>query len=169
MSADAIVGLGELIASDSPGETFYRGAAWKEVLRRQVRLHLAALGMGAADSTQLQSLETQLAELDGENQQLRQRAEQERAEALRLQQAMDRMQVELIDMQRQLEARPTVVEGGLRLNVLVDRLPRDARRYVPREPSDVEMLVIHHTAAPPETSLQDIATAHRGRLARHHL
>ena len=44
---------------------------------------------------------------------------------------------------------------------LIDRLPRDARRYVPRQPSDVEMLVIHHTAAPPETSLQDIATAHR--------
>ena len=161
MTADAIVGLGELITSDSPGETFYRGAAWKEVLRRQVRLHLAALGMGAADSTQLQSLEAQIAELDGENQRLRQQTEQERGEMVRLQQAMDRMQAELIDQRRQLEARPTVVEGGLRLNVLVDRLPRDARRYVPRQPSDVEMLVIHHTAAPPETSLQDIATAHR--------
>ena len=44
------------------------------------------------------------------------------AEAVRLQQAMDRMQAELIDLRRQLEARPTVVEGGLRLNVL-DRSP----------------------------------------------
>jgi hypothetical protein len=36
--------------SDSPGETFYKGAAWKQVLTRQVRLHLAALGMGAVES-----------------------------------------------------------------------------------------------------------------------
>jgi N-acetyl-anhydromuramyl-L-alanine amidase AmpD len=161
LTAEAIVGLGELLASDSPGETFYRGAAWKEVLRRQVRLHLAALGMGAADSTQLQSLETQISTLDGDNQRLRLQAEQERAEAIRLQQVLDRMQAELIDLRRQLESRPMVVEGGLRLNMLVDRLPRDPKRYVPRQPSDVEMLVIHHTAAPPETSLQDIATAHR--------
>jgi N-acetyl-anhydromuramyl-L-alanine amidase AmpD len=161
ITAEAIIGLGELIASDSPGETFYRGAAWKEVLRRQVRLHLAALGMGAADSTQLHSLESQIAELDGENQRLRRQSEQERAEAARLQQELDRLQAELIDLRRQVESRPTVVEGGLRLNVMIDRLPRDGRRYVPRRAADVEMLVIHHTAVPPETSLQEIAAAHR--------
>ncbi len=161
MTADAIIGLGELIPSDSPGETFYRGAAWKEMLRRQVRLHLAALGMGAADSTQLQSLEAQITELDSENKRLRRQTEHEQAAALRLQQEMDRMQAELIDLRRQLESRPTVVEGGLRLNVMIERLPRDARRYVPRQADDVEMLVIHHTGVPPETSLQDIAAAHR--------
>jgi N-acetyl-anhydromuramyl-L-alanine amidase AmpD len=161
MTAEAIVGLGELIASDSPGETFYRGAAWKEVLRRQVRLHLAALGMGAADSSQLQALEVQVSDLDARNQQLRLQTEQERAEAVRLQHELERMQAELIDLRRQLEARPTVVEGGLRLNVMIDRLPRDAGRYVPRSPEDVELLVIHHTATRPETSLQQIAAAHR--------
>jgi N-acetyl-anhydromuramyl-L-alanine amidase AmpD len=161
MTADAIVGLGELLASDSPGETFYRGAAWKEVLRRQVRLHLAALGMGATDSTHLQMLEGQIVELEAQNQRLRLGAEQEREEAARLQQELEQMQAELIDLRRQLEARPTVVEGGLRLNVMVDRLPREANRYALRNPDDVEMLVIHHTAAAPETTLQQIAAAHR--------
>jgi N-acetyl-anhydromuramyl-L-alanine amidase AmpD len=161
LTADAIIGLGELIASDSPGETFYRGATWKDVLRRQVRLHLAALGMGAADSTQLQVLEAQLGELDADNKRLRLQAEQEHGEVVRLQGERDRMQVELIDLRRQLEARPTVVEGGLRLNVMVDRLPRDPKRYVLRAPEDVELLVVHHTGVPPETSLQEIAAAHR--------
>ncbi len=161
LTADAIVGLGELIASDSPGETFYRGVVWKEMLRRQVRLHLAALGMGASDSTQLQLLEKQLAELDSQNQQLRLQADQERAEVVHRQQQITLMQTELIDLRRQLETQPTVVEGGLRLNVIVDKLPRDANRYVERAVGDVELLVIHHTGVPPETSLQEIAAAHR--------
>ncbi len=161
MTAEAIVGLGELIASDSPGESFYRASGWREVLRRQVRLHLAALGMGAADSTQLQELETQIAELDAQNQQLRLRWDYEHNEAVRLQAHADQLQAELLDLRRQLEAQPTVVEGGLRLNMMADRLPRDVGRYIARPPSAVEMILIHHTGAAVDTPLQEIAASHR--------
>lgn len=161
MTADAIVGLGELIASDSPGESFYRGAAWREVLRRQVRLHLAALGMGATDSTQLQGLETQIAELEARNQQLHLRIDYEHNETERLQSTIDHLQAELRDLNRKLEAQPTVVDGGLRLEVMIDRLPRDTSRYVARSADSVHMLVIHHTGLANDTSLQVIAASHR--------
>jgi N-acetyl-anhydromuramyl-L-alanine amidase AmpD len=160
MTAEAIVGLGELITSDSPGESFYRGATWREVLRRQVRLHLAALGMGATDSTQLQGLETQVAELDAQNQQLRLRLDYEHNEAVRLQAHADRLQTEMLDLRRQLEAQPAVAEGGLRLNMMIDRLPRETRRYIARSPTAVEMFVIHHTGVSADTALQEIAASH---------
>ena len=161
MSADAIVGLGELIRTDSPGETFYKGPAWKEMLARQVRLHLAALGMGAADSTQLQELETQLSDLKANNTRLQEQLKVvELLEAQQQQRAAD-LQAELADLKRQHEVDPTFVEGGLRLHLLVDRLPRDVRRYVPRPIEAVEYVVINHTGAPPETPLADIAAMHR--------
>lgn len=161
LTADAIIGLSELIASDSPGESFYRGAAWREVLRRQVRLHLAALGMGATDSTQLQELDAQIAELNAQNQQLRLRGDHERNEAVRLQEQLERLQAEMIDLRRQLEAQPTVAEGGLRLNVMTERLPRDARRYADRPAHVVTMFLIHHTGVAAEVSLHELAVNHR--------
>ncbi len=161
LTAEAIVGLGELIASESPGESFYRGAAWREVLRRQVRLHLAALGMGAADSTQLQVLEAQLSELEAQNQQLRLRSDHEHNEASRLQAQVTQMQAELLDLRRRLEAQPTVVDTGLRLHVISDRLPRDGRRYIARPADQVQMLVIHHTGVAFDAPLEEIAATHR--------
>ncbi|MCB0105478.1 MAG: N-acetylmuramoyl-L-alanine amidase, partial [Caldilineaceae bacterium] len=40
---ESIIGLGDLIATDSPGDTFYAGPTWRDMIVRQVQLHLAAL------------------------------------------------------------------------------------------------------------------------------
>lgn len=40
---ESIVGLGDLIATDSPGDTFYAGPTWRDMIVRQVQLHIAAL------------------------------------------------------------------------------------------------------------------------------
>lgn len=42
---EQIIGLGDLIPTDSPGDTFYAGAKWRDVIVRQVQLHLAALAV----------------------------------------------------------------------------------------------------------------------------
>lgn len=161
MTADSIVGLGELIRSESPGETFYHGPTWKDVLTRQVRLHLAALGMGATDNSQLLALEGEIAELKAANAALRtQLADAAALDGQRMQE-IDHLGAELADARRRLEAEPTVVEGGLRVHVLIDRLPRDARRYVSRAADDVEYIVVNHTGVAPETLLQQIAETHR--------
>ncbi len=43
LSPDSIIGLGDLIPTDSPGDTFYAGPQWRDVIVRQVQLHVAAL------------------------------------------------------------------------------------------------------------------------------
>jgi len=40
---ESIIGLGDLIPTDSPGDTFYAGPKWRDVIVRQVQLHVAAL------------------------------------------------------------------------------------------------------------------------------
>ena len=47
---------------------------------------------------------------------------------------------------------------------VIGRLPRDPQRMVQRRLDDVEFIVINHTAAPPITPLQTIATAFHRRL-----
>lgn len=47
---------------------------------------------------------------------------------------------------------------------VISRLPRDPQRMVQRQLEDVEYIVINHTAAPPITPLQTIATAFHRRL-----
>ena len=47
---------------------------------------------------------------------------------------------------------------------VIGRLPRDPQRMVQRRLEDVEFIVINHTAAPPITPLQTIATAFHRRL-----
>ena len=47
---------------------------------------------------------------------------------------------------------------------VISRLPRDPQRMVQRRLEDVEYIVINHTAAPPITPLQTIATAFHRRL-----
>ncbi len=117
MTAESIVGLGELIRSDSPGETFYKGAAWKEVLTRQVRLHLAALGMGASESDRNTDYERTVAELQTANAELQRKLDAADSELQRMQQDTTRLKVDVADLERRLEEQPMIVEGGLRLRL----------------------------------------------------
>ena len=43
----------------------------------------------------------------------------------------------------------------------VDRLPRDERRYRERRAQDVRYLVIHHSGVGVETTMEELADAHR--------
>ncbi len=161
LTADAIVGLGELIRSDSPGETFYGGPRWKETLARQVRLHLAALGMGATEGGRLEELERQSAELRDRNAELLQQLELARQRDHELLVRRDQLQAELTSLRQQVEAQPKVVAGGLRLHDVSAQLPRDPRRYVPRDGEALQFIVVSHTGVAPETPLEHIAQAHR--------
>ncbi|MFN3334897.1 MAG: N-acetylmuramoyl-L-alanine amidase, partial [Caldilinea sp.] len=161
LDADAIVGLGELIHSDSPGETFYRGARWKDVLTRQVRLHLAALSSGATDSSRASEVEHRLAELEALNRSLNARLAEVEAKERASQQTIQRLRADNEELRHQLEDRPTIAEGALRLYKAIDRLPRDAHRYTRRLPADVKMFVIHDTGAANDAPLEQLADEHR--------
>ena len=165
MAADAIVGLGDLIRTDSPGETFYKGPRWKEVLTRQVKLHLAVLGMAAGDSDRLREIDSVVDDLRSKNLELGREIEQAQTIERQLRQTNESLQAEVTELRQRVDAQPTVVEGGLRLRMMADKLPRDSRRYVPRTAEGIEFIVINHTSAPPETSLREIALAHRSRVA----
>lgn len=157
LTADAIVGLGELTASESPGETFYKGVCWKEVLARQVRLHLAALSTGALESDRTGESERQISEVRTLNQTLAERLALSEAREQEAQTIARRLRADVEALRQQLDAQPEVVGGGLRIYRLTDRLPRNAQRYTPRRPDDIQAIVIHDTGAPSDTPLSELA------------
>lgn len=161
LTAEAIVGLGELIRSDSPGATFSKGPAWKQALTRQVQLHLAALGMGAVESGRLDELGEELARLRQQNAALQVQVEEAAQREERLRQSQRSTAQELADLRRQVEAQPVLLEGGLRLRVAISSLPRDEARFIARDESQIRTLVIHHTGMPAATPLEDLAASHR--------
>jgi N-acetyl-anhydromuramyl-L-alanine amidase AmpD len=160
LAPDSIVGLGELSKSESPGESFYRGASWKQILSRQVRLHLAAF-RGAGETNKVHELQATVDDLRGANRALISQLKLADDERIRLDAANLRLQAELAELQQQLESQTAQMAGGVRVYKWIDRLPRDAGRYRPRRAQDVQYIVIHHTGAPPSTPLHDLAAAHR--------
>lgn len=161
LTADAIVGLGELTPSESPGATFYTGARWKDVLARQVRLHLAALSTGVLESDRSSEMEQQLAELRQLNQTLSAQLKAAEARERTAQSTLQQVQLEVDALRQQIEAQPEFVEGGLRIYNMVERLPRQPERYTVRQPVDVQAIVVHDTGAAPDTSLEQLAALHR--------
>lgn len=161
LTAEAIVGLGELIPSDSPGETFYKGTRWKDVLAHQVRLHLAALSLGAAESDRAGESDRRVGEMQTLNQTLADRLAESAAKEQDAQKTMQRLRSEVDELRRQLEDRPELVEGGLRLYKMIDRLPRDSNRYVARTAADVRVIVVHDTGVATNSPLEELAAQHR--------
>uniref|UniRef100_A0A7C1FH02 N-acetylmuramoyl-L-alanine amidase n=1 Tax=Caldilinea aerophila TaxID=133453 RepID=A0A7C1FH02_9CHLR len=161
LDADAIVGLGELIPSDSPGETFYKGPRWKDVLARQVRLHLAALSSGVQESEQSAEVEQRIQELQAQNQMLVARLAEAESRERGAQAEVQRLATEVKTLRRRLEEQPAILEGNLYLHKSIERLPRDSRRYTVRRVDEVQALVIHDTGAPADTPLETLADQHR--------
>ena len=155
------MGLGELIPGGGPGKTFYKGPRWKEMLARQVRLHLAALSTGVRDNERNVEADRLLAEVHAHNQALAQQVEALTRHEAEMQQKLARLQAELAEAQHQIEAQPVSSEEGLRMLAVHDRLPREARRYRPRSDEAVRYIVIHDTGAPAESALEDLAVVHR--------
>lgn len=167
LDADAIVGLGELIPSSSPGKTFYQGPRWKEVLERQVRLHLAALSSGAQESAQSAEVEQRIQELQTQNRTLVARLAEAESREREAQAEVQRLAAEVKTLRRRLEEPPTILEVGTKglsplfLHKSIEHLPRDSRRYTVRRVDEVQALVIHDTGAPADTPLEMLADQHR--------
>lgn len=161
LAADGIVGLGELTKTESPGETFYKGPAWKQILSRQVRLHLAAFS-GAGDTNKIKELQSLLEEARAKNRALATQLRFAEDERVRLDAAHLRLQAEMAEMAHQLDTQQSAeTAGGIRIYRWIDRLPRDPGRYRPRRADEVRYFVIHHTGADPGLSLHELAAAHR--------
>lgn len=159
LGPDTIVGLGELTRTDSPGRTFYRGPNWQATLQRQVQLHLAVLASGGEEARGAE--QGALAEeLRSQNRALEGELVEERAALSKLRVFNERLQAELADLRQQLTARPEEGDSRPPIQNYIHRLPRDARRYMPRDSASVRYIVINHTGVPPAAALQRIAEAH---------
>ncbi len=160
LSPDAIVGLGELSKSDSPGESFYRGPAWKGILARQVRLHLAAFS-SAGESGRVQELMANLVEERERSRELQEQLDSAQGERIRLDSVTLRLEAELAELRRQVETQAVETAGGIRIFKWIDQLPRDEARYRPRTSQDIRNIVIHHTGMAADTPLTELAAVHR--------
>ncbi len=157
LTAEGIIGLGELIRSESPGDTFYRGPAWKEMLRRQVQLHLAALGAAAGDPERMQELDKLVGDLRGEVNGLKHDLAQSRTAEQQANRSVAELRQEMSGLQKQIKEAASEVQGGFRLHNWVDKLPRERSRYVTRRGEDVDHLLIYHTGTAATTPLADLA------------
>jgi N-acetyl-anhydromuramyl-L-alanine amidase AmpD len=158
---ESIVGLGELTRrGDNPGATFYRSGGWKPTIVRQVQLHLAALNNSGEESQPDEALRKSLAELREERDALRTELARAAEERDRLRIFNERLQIETAQLHRELEMQPEFPSQRLRIQNLIDKLPRDPHRYVERRAGDVRYIVINHTGVPPTVSWQEIARAH---------
>ena len=163
LSPDNIVGLGELLQTDSPGDTFYAGPTWKQVVTHQVRLHLAALMAAPTveDDAQFHVLQQTTADLTGQNSDLQVALKQAEEEQAKLQQANLTLQADIAGLHRQLEAQSEFADSRLYVQNLIYELPRDVQRYMPRPPAKVQHIVINHTGVAPTVPWAEIAEAHR--------
>ncbi|MEM7131432.1 MAG: N-acetylmuramoyl-L-alanine amidase [Chloroflexota bacterium] len=160
LSPDALMGLGELSESTSPGFTFYQGPNWKALLRRQVQLNVAMLS-GNVDNEELRELEEISETLKKKNVDLQAQLKQIQSEREKLRLTNESLQLEMQQLRVELETQTEIPLTGLRLQKQIEKLPRDAERYVVRTAADVELIVINQTGAQPDTSLEQLAEAHR--------
>ncbi len=159
LGTDDIIGLGHLTRTDSPGTTFYKPPNWQELLRRQVQLRMAALSVGAG---------RQRDEDEGDRQEEAQRTleamesqiEASQREQAQLQALNERLQLDVTDLRSQLAVKPDSEERRPPIQNIVERLPRDAARYVLRSSNSVEYIVINCTGMEPGVPLQRIAESH---------
>jgi len=163
LTPDTIVGLGELLQSDSPGDTFYTGPVWKDVVTHQVRLHLAALlaAPTVEEDVQFHKLEAATADLTTRNSGLQVTLKQAETELEKLRQFNERLQTDVAALRRQLEAQSALADSWLYIQNLIYELPRDLQRYMPRPPERVHHIVINHTGVDPSVPWAEIAEAHR--------
>ncbi len=161
LSPDAIVGLGELTRSDNPGASFYRGPKWKEMIMRQVQLHLAALGIGAADAERALEAVEQAARLEQEARALRAQLDESHRTQAQLMSEAAELNAELRGLRQQVVV---LSEGGVRQPRMVNasaELPREGHRYRRRDPESVKAILVNHTGAPAATALSLLAQEHR--------
>lgn len=159
ISPDVLMGLGELTESESPGQTFYIGPNWKELLRRQVQLNIAFLG-GSSDNQRFAELEELVETLKAKNSALTGQLEQSQAEREKQRLTTESLQAEVTQMRYDMETQTEIPTSGLRITNIIEQLPRDASRYTERQAASVEHFVINQTGTDSDTDLKEIAAAH---------
>ena len=160
---DAIIGLGELTRSDSPGNSFYSGPTWKEVLTRQVQLHLAAL-MGGGESGRNDELEKVLASLQSSNEQLQSELALALEEAEKLRRSREHLQAGLAAAEQELATLSADSDDGRpRMRSMIDDLPREGRDFVMAQAFLEERKVFQ---VPPDVDLKDMLSALKDVLTR---
>ena len=162
LAPETIVGLGELLPTDSPGDTFYVGPFWKEVVTRQVRLHLAALlaSPTVENDVQYHAIQQNTAALNTQNSELQVALKGAEEEQEKLRQFNARLQAEVTMIRRQLDTQSALADSRLYIQNLIYELPRDLQRYMPRPPERVQHIVINHTGVPSDVPWAEIAEAH---------
>lgn len=163
LAPDTIIGLGELLRTDSPGDTFYVGPAWKQVVVHQVRLHLAALlaAPTVEDDVQFHALQRSTTELTTHNSTLQVALKQAEEEQEKLRLFNARLQAEITTLRRHLAAQSELADSRLYIQNLIYELPRDVQRYIPRPPEKVQHIVINHTGVAPTVPWAEISEVHR--------
>jgi hypothetical protein len=136
LAPESIVGMSELSKSESPGDSFYRGPAWKSILTRQVRLHLAAFS-GSGDTTKVQELTHALEEAKVQTRELQSQLKIAEDARARLDASHLRLQSELVSLQQQMASQAVQTIGGVRVVDWIEQLPRDAEKYRPRAAHDL--------------------------------
>ena len=160
LETGAILGFGELVSGKSPGETFYRGVRWKELLVRQVRLHLAALGSGAVDAGRASEVAQRVNELELLAQSLTAQASEAAVREQAAQRLVHQLQLEVGELRRRSMERLEIVGSGFRLYQKIESLPRAPHRYVARDLAAVRSIVVYDTGAPAESPLEGLAAEH---------
>ncbi|HIC89624.1 MAG TPA: hypothetical protein EYP04_09515, partial [Anaerolineae bacterium] len=142
LSSNRIVGLGEVITTQSPGRQWLEGQHWKDMLlvRTQAVLDSAPSN---GDSARLQQ------------------------EIQNLQVQVQQLQAQVIQLQAENERLRSSVGGGRiappPIVNIVDQLPRDPEHMTQRPLDEIRYLVINHTAVAPSVGAARVAEAHRSR------
>ncbi|MDQ3247593.1 MAG: N-acetylmuramoyl-L-alanine amidase, partial [Chloroflexota bacterium] len=122
------------------------------------QLHLAVLNNNGNDAGRTQELDGLLQEWQAKYTILQAQLQQQLDERNQLRSVNEQLESDIIDLRRQLETEP--VDGELRIHNIVDKLPREAARYVPRRVQDVRFIVVNHTGVAPNVPWPSIARAH---------
>jgi hypothetical protein len=146
----AVVGLSELIQTQSPGAQWLTGARWKDALLQEVREIKSEPALLAAGL--LQEMARIRSELDIVRQQIK--AAEAQVEQLR-------RQVEAL--RRQSQDIPLGPIPKPTFQVIVDELPKSSdptNVYGTRARSAIKTIVVHHTAVSPTIGARRVAEVH---------
>ncbi len=139
LPTDAIVGLGELADTESPGTQWLDGQRWKEKLLEQVRVSLEV--SGADQAVLIASLREQLKALQDQTEEI---AQPPSLPSFALAPAAESIRV----------SRPPIQD-------LTDELIKhETKKYKTRPLRQIRHLIIHHSAAPATVGPKRIAVYH---------
>ncbi|GAB4533229.1 MAG: hypothetical protein Kow0063_14930 [Anaerolineae bacterium] len=150
---DNIKGLKELVAHQSPGQQWLEGQKWKELLLAQIDQAIATMPAPPTPANgQIAALQARIAELE------------QQLAAAQADGQLAALQARIAELEKQLEEAKAAPGSGIPLvpqpdiAVVIDELPRHpTARYPTRELSQIDSIVLHHSAVPASVGTARIA------------